>query len=471
MPAWAQPAESPLPTSSLRIPEPDLSVLEPQVAEQMAEMRELAEALVSANMASTADKVKALADMGKLYHAYGLLEAADLCYAQAAELDPSAVDWSYLRGHVALGRGDLDLAADLLARALELDPDDLPALVYLAEVEAERNRAERADELLHRASEIAPSDPAVRAALGERALAAGDHEEAVRQLSAVLEALPQVTRLHHPLGLAYRGLGDLERARHHLALRGEVGVKVADPRLDELDGLRVGERVHLLRGKRAYQAGDMVAAVEQFRGAVEAQPESSRARVNLAAALVGLGEVNAALRELELAVALEPGNATAHFNLAELLAAGGEPRLAIPHYLAAIEAAPDDEEAWLGEARSWIALGDFAKAVLRLERASAANPTSGRIAYALARLTAAAPDLTVRDGVRALELAQRVFEARRSAGNAILVALALRESGRCADARTFLDGLIEKSGELDAEGQAALLDQRAAIGQGSSCRP
>lgn len=458
------------PTSGL--PVPDLSTLEPAVAEQLAEVWELTLATVGDSSASDAEKAGSWWEMARLYHAYELLEAAEACYLRAGKLDTGKGDWAYYLGHVAVARGDLEAAVARFSESLTVMPDDLTLLVHLADALIGLDRLPAAREVLRRAEQLAPRAPVVWARLGEIALAEGDFQSAADRLTAVLEAVPQASRLEHALGMAYRGLGDLEAAREHLALRGEVGLAPSDPRMEELAGLQVGERVHLLRGRKAFQAGSYVDAVEEFHAAVEAKPDSVRARVNLSAALSGMGDAAGATEELLQAVALDPGNATARFNLASLLAASGRHQLAIAHFQAAVGQQPEDEEAWIGEAKSWIAMGDFVQAVERLETAVAILPRSGRLAFALGRLLAAAPDQSVRDGERALDLASRVFEVLRTAEYAGLMALAQRELGQCAEAAHFLDELIAKAERLDNEPVAAYLrPERAAIVDLSSCRP
>lgn len=454
------------------LPEPELDALEPSVAAQLSELRELAATVVNNNLASPTDKIKAWADMGRIYHAYELLGAAEICYAQVEALEPLNADWPYYRGHVALAQGDLDEALGRFYRALDLRPDDLPTLLNLADVESSKGRTAEARALLEKATELPTAGPVFWARLGELAVAEGRYEEGARLLTAVLEVVPQATRLHHPLGMAYRGLGDLERARHHLARRGDVGIGLEDPLMAELDAVQVGERVHLLRGRRAFAAGSYDAAATEFGQAVEARPESARARINLSAALAAMGDVAGALDHLQHAVALAPENPTARFNFAKLLASGNQHRLATVHFETATVLRPGDEDAWLEEAKSWIALGDFARATLRLSVANSTMPDSGRIAFGLARLLAAAPDTAVRDGEKALALALSVFEARRTPEHAVLVSLAMREQGRCDEARRLLDRLI-------AEGEAAsdtlavetLRAARLALGDAESCRP
>lgn len=454
------------------LPAPDLSTLEPAVARQLAEVWDLTLATLNEASATDTEKAGAWWEMARTYHSYELLEAAEVCYRRAGALDTGIGDWVYYLGHVAVARGDLEGAVRHFSEALTVIPDDLALLVHLADALIELDRLPAARELLERAEELAPRTPVVWARLGELALAEGNHQEAVDRLTAVLEAVPRASRLEHALGMAYRGLGDIEAAREHLARRGEVGVAPTDPRMEELAGLQVGERVHLLRGRKAYRAGSYAEAAQEFRAAVEAKPDSVRARVNLSAALTELGDTSGAAEELLEAVALDPANATARFNLASLLAAAGRHQQAIVHFSATVGQQPEDEEAWIGEAKSWIALDDFAQAVERLETAVAIMPRSGELAFALGRLLAAAPDRSVRDGQRAFDLASRVFEVLRTAEYAGLMALAQRELGQCAEAAQFLDELIAKAEQRNDEPVAAYLRPgRAAIVDLNSCRP
>ena len=66
----------------------------------------------------------------------------------------------------------------------------------------------------------------------------------------------------------------MDKARAHLQQRGKVGIKPGDPLVDELPALKTGERVFLLRGHMAFRAGRYDAAVEAFRAALAARPES-----------------------------------------------------------------------------------------------------------------------------------------------------------------------------------------------------
>ncbi len=452
-------------------PAPDLSRLEPAVAEQLARLGELAGERIDEAALEPSARAEAWGELGMAYHAYDLLAEAATCYEQAERLAPEDAAWPYYRAVVAESAGEIETALGQLRPVLELEPDNLAALVRASDAARELGRYDEALAFLDQATE-AGNDPVLEARAGELALAQGDYRTAVERLSSALEAVPAATRLHHPLGLAYRALGDLEAARRHLALRGAVGLAPPDPRIDALAGLRVGERVALLEGRRAFAAGSFEEAADLFLEAVVADPASVRARVNLGAALSAVGDPRGAAAQLEEALRLEPDNLTARFNLASLLMGQGEAEEASGHFERFLEERPDDEEAWLAWVDTRLALGDYDGALERLEEASALVPQSVRVTAAHARFLALVPSLDHRDGSRAVELAGRAFTALPTVEHGVLVSDALREADRCADAAAWLDDLLDRAGGSAEEASlAALRDRRAAIRTDEPCRP
>lgn len=489
-----------------QVPEPDLSPLEPAVADQLTAVRGTAEAVIGDPGKPAAERSDAYGDLGRVYHAYGLLEPARVAYRNAEALAPGDFRWPYYLGLLHQERGEHEAAGAAYDRVLELLPHALPALVHRGEVALALDRPDEAEDYLLRALSTEPASPSVRAVLGQVALSRRDYRRAAELLEAALEALPAANRLHYPLALAYRGLGDEARAREHMALRGEVGARPPDPLLDELEALKQGERVHVVRGATAFRAGRYAEATEAFGAAVMANPKSIPARVNLAAALSALGRTEQAARELRMAIEIEPRNPTAHYNLGLLLGSAGDSAGAVRELAAAIEAAPRDagmrlayaralaaagrnEEALasfriavqmdplssaarLGEAQTLVRLDRYAEARSRLEEATATFPEDPAVALGLAKLLAAAPDPAVRDGGLAVELAQRVHEAGPTDRTAETLALALAESGRCAEAAELQQQAADVVAAAGDEGRAAELATAAeGYRAGPPCRP
>jgi tetratricopeptide (TPR) repeat protein len=507
-PAPAPSEQPPAPQLELEpVPHPDLAGLEPAVAASLRDARAVLEGLIAApEGVLPAELAEAYGELGQLYHAHDLAAAAAASYRNAVLLAPNEPRWTYLLALLDQAAGRLEDAADRYTRAVELRPDLVAALVHLGEVRLAQDQPEEAERLFHRALSVART-AAAYAGLGQAALSRRSYREAIAHFEAALAAAPDANALHHPLALAYRGAGETERAREHLALAGSVGVRPPDPWLDELQQVARGERWHLLRGRVAFRKGRYADAATEFRAAVAARPESAGAHIALGAALAAAGDRQAALAEFTEALRLEPQNGTAHYNLGSLLMAeegraaeaaehlraavaadpgdgaahnalgrlldrAGKPEEALVHFTEAVEHLPADEQAALDEAALLVRLERYRPARARLEEALKRLPDSGRLTHALARVLAGAPDLTVRDGARALELAQKVHAVRPEAFAAAAVALAMAELGRCDEAAQWQKRAVEAArAEGPPERLAELEHTLAGYERGAPCRP
>ena len=149
---------------------------------------------------------------------------------------------------------------------------------------------------------------------------------------------------------------------------------------------------------------DPSGAVPHLRQAVAIDPAFASAQGNLGVALCRTGRCEEGVGHLQRALTIDPAATRAHRDLAEAYASLGRNREAATHFLKALERAPDD--------------------VFLLNRAG--------------WILATAPEADVRDGRRALTLAERAVQvtARRDEISLDTLAAALAELGRFADAAT-----------------------------------
>lgn len=486
------------------IPWPPLEGMEPAVVKQLTEARER----LSAAIENPAGADEGLADtyggVAQLYHTYELWAPGEACYRNAQKLAPESVRWPHLLGNLYHRSGKLDEALVQFERAVELRADDTPAMIYMAQIHLAKERPDVARTWVEQVLELEPNNTAALAIRAELDLAAGEYAKAAHLLEQLLQAVPDANRLHYPLGLAYRGLGDMDKAREHLEARGEVGIRPRDQLVDGLEALEVGERVFLLRGRQAFRAQRYEEAAQAFAQAVEAAPESARARVNLGTAFAALQKNAEAIEQFRAALAREPNSGTAHFNLGSLLLAEN-PGLAFEHFKAAVLANPSDisarlqlanllrragqpeealsqfqrvveldpsqEAAQFGLAASFTELQRYDDAATALEAAVNALPSASRLIHALAKLRAAAPDAAVRNGAQAVELAKGVWKAAPTQGHAETLAMAFAEAGQCENAEALQRVVILQAEDSANEAGMAALGRTLESYQQSPCRP
>jgi tetratricopeptide (TPR) repeat protein len=163
----------------------------------------------------------------------------------------------------------------------------------------------------------------------------------------------------------------------------------------------------------------------------------------------------------------EPENALAQRSLGRSLIVvqnWNEALIAINH---ACQLAPDAMENRSLRIQCRCALGEYGMALEELTALRDGYPQNSSITIQLIRLLAACPEETVRDGVRALELAQQLLAAQQTAIGQETLACALHEVGRTDEALAAINSAIEACGEDGAPAVRRRMDAvQTAISQG-----
>lgn len=465
---------------------PDVSKLEPDVRDQLTEVEKGLTAAINKPDTTDAALAETLGNAGKIYHAYSLTLPARECYLNAALLAPKDFRWPYLLAKIDQQDGRMDEAIRRFEEASSLNPEYVAVEVNLGNIYLETNVSAKAESRFKKALAREHENAAALYGLGQLALSQRNYAAAVSYFEKALQQAPGANRIHYSLALAYRGAGDLTKAEAHLAQRGTVGIRVADPLFDQLPDLIEGERLHLVRGRAALEAKRFADAAVEFRKAIAAKPDSVAAHLNLGTTLVQMNDLIAAVTEFRIVLRLDSENANAHFNLAIVLATQNEHRAAIEELQALLKTNPEDLNArlflakeLLNAERGYEALAEFlrvaqadpnneeavlqaavllsrakqyANALSLLEKSHARNPEKTDTAATLAYLLAASPQNDLRAGVRALPLAQEVYQTTGLPRHGAIVALALAELGRCAEAADWqrkMIGLAEQKQQAD----------------------
>jgi tetratricopeptide (TPR) repeat protein len=477
------------------IPRPDLSRLEPAVQDQLLSMRAQTEAVLVRPQLSNSEQATAYGELGKLYHAYEIWDAAEACYQNAASVAPGEFNWLYLLAATQHSTGRLTDAAAQYRRCLALRQSDMRVLVRLGEVVLADGDSAEAQRYFEQALTIeAKSTPAL-AGLGKSALAQRDYKQAAQWLEQALELEPSATSLHYPLGLAWRALGNVDKARTHLDRRGPGKPSLPDNALDELASRRIGRRLLWLRGWLALRNDDPDAAASAFREMIAMDPADPVGYLELARALFRKGQLQDAQKQFSEAVRLGQGNAQAHYELAVTLARTGDHDAATRHFKKALLLSPDMKHAHFHLANELLRqqrleeavshyehaaaadpnnafarlmgavvstrLGRYSEARSQLQRAADAFPDSTDISLALARVIACAPQTSSRDSAKAYALALASFQRHPNPDLTVVetLAMALAATGAYSKAAEVQERILAEVRSAGRQDLVALLEK------------
>ena len=254
-------------------------------------------------------------------------------------------------------------------------------------------------------------------------------------------------------------IGALVRARP-AAAAGWAGVLGAALFLAHVPIVRVDPglaRWHFDRGLAFVYQGDARRAEASFRAAIAESPDLWTAHNGLGKLALDAGDAARAERHFRRAAELEPESPVAHANHGLALARRQRWAEAAGAFSRAVEWAPTDAESWMNLGISREQQGRLADARAAYEGALAARPDHRRAANNLAWLLATAPAADLRDGERAVFLADAVVAAGADPGALDTLAAAYAEAGRFAEAVATGERAIAAAGghDVDFEREAA----------------
>jgi protein O-mannosyl-transferase len=173
-----------------------------------------------------------------------------------------------------------------------------------------------------------------------------------------------------------------------------------------------------------------------FRHALAVTTNNDVAENNLGIVFLGQGKVDEAISLLQSAVDLRPDNSPAHENLAKALLQKGRVADALVHYRKLLELQPDNMEVHNIVGTVLVQQGRVAEGVEEWQKVLAVKPDNGNAMSNLAWVFATSPDQSLRDGPKAVQLAE---DAARISGSRMPIlfrtlAAAYAESGRFAEA-------------------------------------
>lgn len=296
-------------------------------------------------------------------------------------------------GHISLGcilaeRGQVDAAVGEYRKGIELRPDQAEGYNNLGLVFFKKGQWDEARIQYQKVLEIQPDNADAQEKLGVVMVYLGRADEAIAFYQDTLKRQPDNAYLHNNLG----------------------SVLLQQGRWDE--------------------------AVMHYQKAVELQPRLARAHYNLAQAWLRNGRQAEAIVEFQKVIEISPDDLDAHNDLGCVLLQQDRGAEAASHFREILGIKPDDAVAHFNLANALTRAGRIGDAVTHYQRSLELKPDSADVCNNFAWVLVTSPEPSIRNGARAVALAEKANELLGTKNPAVLCTLgaAYAEAGRFTEA-------------------------------------
>ncbi len=350
---------------------------------------EFLQRLVSAEQRAQSgpDRVLALGELSRLYHANGFCAEASQCYQGLLRADPDNPRWPHLLATILAGYGRLEDAMPLWRRAVKLAPDYLPARLRLGDVLLKTNQNAEAAETYAAVLDREPGNSYALLGLArididmQRWAAARDRLELVVEQTNYgigYDLLPTV----------YERLGDADRAEAIRAKGKASGAfyDMPDPWNDELFDDCYDTYRLMVAGGTADHSGDVRTAIRILDRADRLTPNNVPVQFQLGELHLKSHDTLKARRYFERCVVLKPDFADGWAQLIDLLMKQGDRAASDRALAAALANCPNSPWLHMERGRRLNTDGRLTEAIKELQESIRLRPNEGVAYVDLARV-------------------------------------------------------------------------------------
>jgi tetratricopeptide (TPR) repeat protein len=332
----------------------------------------------------------------------------------------------------------------LWTHALDCTKDNEVACSNLGAAFLQKGQLDDAIRLERKALQINPNYEIPQFSLGNDLLLKGELDEAIYHFGYALHIHPDCAEAHIGLGEALLRKGKVEEAAGHFQKALQI-----DPD---------NALAHCSLGAILLKKGRVDDAMAHYQQALQIIPDLAKAHYNLANILLRKGRVDEAISHYQLALQSNPDYAEAHVNLGNILLQSGRIDEAILHYQHALQIDPDCVPARINLGGILLQKGRAAEAIPQFQHALQLQPNNPEVQNSLAWLLATCPQASLRNGDKAVDLAERANLLTGGENPVVLrtLAAAFAEAGRYDDARRSAQKAIDLA---QAAGQQNLTGQ------------
>ncbi len=358
-------------------------------------------------------------NLGLVYLERRELARASQHFQEAAAIAPWFVQARFNLGQAQLAAGEIEEAVRSYQQALVIRPGHPESLLALANLARASGEAAQALALFEQAVEKNPRDPLPLVAFARVLLEEGETDRATNCATSALQLDERLAEAHQILGEIALARAQLDEAGRRLQRALELAPASAMTRA--------------LLGRWRQQKQDPSGARAELEAALALDPNLARARYDLGLLHLQQGEREAARGQFQAVLDIVPGDPQATTALAAMLIEEGQVTEAIPLLLSALQRQPDLQSALFNLATAYDRTAEWKLAIEHYEKALGSAPPDPDAALALAWILATAPDPSVHDGEKAVQLATYAVQ-RRGARALEVLAAALARAGEWEEA-------------------------------------
>jgi len=286
----------------------------------------------------------------------------------------------------------------------------------------QKGQVKEATANLQKAVEIQPDYAVAQHDLGTVLFQTGHFQEAIERFREALRLEPDYVAAHNSLGTVLFQTGHFQEAMEQFreALRLEPTYILAHNNL----------------GTALARTGHFQEAIEQFQEVLRLQPDDATAHFDLGNALLQTGQMQEAIQQYQEALQLKPNDAAVHYSYGNALLLIGQLQQAIAQFRMVLQIQPDNVWACNSLGEIFWRQGQAGEAMFQFQKVLELEPNNMSAQNNLAWILATCPDGSLRNGRRAVELAQQADQLSGGQSPIILgtLAAAYAEVGRFPEA-------------------------------------
>jgi tetratricopeptide (TPR) repeat protein len=194
--------------------------------------------------------------------------------------------------------------------------------------------------------------------------------------------------------------------------------------------------------------GQVDKAIEQYQEAVDLQPDFAQARNNLGDALLRTGRTDGAIAQFQEALKIWPNSTMLRNNLGRAFLLKGQVHEAVAQFQKTLEIQPSFVKARNNLANALLQSGQVNEAMAQFQKTLEIQPNNVDACRYLAWVLATCPEPSIRNGAKAVELAQKANQLMGDGNPVVLstLAAAYAEAGRFPEAVTTAQKALQLAG-------------------------